>query len=59
MIAETPASEVLAAQAGPKRFPWRIVAIFVAFQALILLGGILVFTSLGFGGEIAGGCGGG
>lgn len=58
MIADTTVSEITPAPAH-RGIPWRIVAFVVTFQVLILLGGILVFTSLGFGGEATGSCGGG
>jgi hypothetical protein len=37
---------------------WRIVALVVAFQALILVLGIVLFSALGLANDGVGGCGG-
>jgi hypothetical protein len=38
---------------------WRIVGIVVAFQALIVLAGVLLFSAMGLANDGVGSCGGG
>lgn len=38
---------------------WRMVMIVVAFQLVLIAGGMVVFTALGFANDPTGGCGGG
>lgn len=58
MIDTVTAPEPTDVPAGPSRV-WRIVAIVVAFQVLIVLAGIVFFSAMGLANDGVGGCGGG
>lgn len=60
MIAETTGPALAEPSAAkPSRIRWQLIAFVVSVQALLVLGGILLFSAMGLANDGVGSCGGG